>query len=247
MKKFFFILSLIFAVACSPAKDEAQQIVDRAMAAAGTDNVLNARIEFDFRGRHYVANRKDGIFSYERIFKDSLDTVHDYVTNSGFRREINGEQATVPDSMAVKYTSSVNSVIYFGLLPYGLNDPAVIKHFLGEEKVEGKPYLKVKVTFRQEGGGEDFEDEFFYWFHKEKYTMDYFAYSFEESDEISFRLRKAINPRTVGGIRVQDYINYKPVTNALIVDSAMSLYKQGALIELSRIESENVSVSAPSE
>lgn len=247
MKNFFFILSLIFAVACSPTKDEAQQIVDRAIAAAGADNVLNARIEFDFRGRHYVADRQGGLFSYERIFKDSLNTVHDYVTNSGFRREVNGEQVAVPDSMAVKYTSSVNSVIYFGLLPYGLNDPAVVKKFLGEEEVEGQPYLKVKITFRQEGGGEDFEDEFFYWFHKERFTMDYFAYSFEESDEISFRLRKAINPRTVEGIRVQDYINYKPATNAFIVDSAMSLYKKGELIELSRIESENVSVTDPQE
>jgi len=243
MKNYLFSLLLpTTLISCDSKLSDPQAIVDKTIEVSGGAKYQKSVVEFDFRDRHYIARRDGGAFSYERIFEDTTGTVHDYVTNNGFRREINGEEVVVPDSMATKYTSSTNSVNYFALLPYGLNDPAVNKTFLGETEIEGKQYYKIKVTFSADGGGEDFEDEFLYWINQETFTMDYLAYSFEESDEVSFRFRVGYNPRIVNGIRVQDYVNYKPENNTLKVDQAEELYKAGKLIELSRIETENVTV-----
>ncbi|HEY5692464.1 MAG TPA: DUF6503 family protein [Cyclobacteriaceae bacterium] len=240
----FLIFSLVILfLGCNSKLNDPQQIVDKAISFAGGEKYLNSVIEFDFRGRHYVARRKGGLFSYERIFDDSLGTVHDKVSNEGFQRKITDEEATVADTMAVKYTSSINSVIYFALLPYGLNDAAVIKTFRGETVIEDKAYFVIQVTFNAVGGGEDHEDVFLYWINQQNFAVDYMAYSFAESDEISFRFREAYNARVINGIRIQDYINYKPSDNSLTVDQAEELYKNGELIELSKIETENVTVN----
>jgi hypothetical protein len=235
------IISLM--ISCNSKLNDPQQIVDKAILSAGGEKYLNSVIEFDFRGRHYVAKRNGGSFSYERIFDDSLGTIHDMVSNEGFKREINGEIAVVHDTMATKYTSSTNSVNYFALLPYGLNDAAVIKNFIGETDIKDKPYYLIQVTFKVDGGGEDHEDVFLYWINQESFALDYLAYSFAESDETSFRFREAYNVRIVNGIRFQDYVNYKPVNNTLTIDQAEELFKKGELIELSKIETENVTVN----
>ncbi|MDZ7650644.1 MAG: DUF6503 family protein [Cytophagales bacterium] len=118
--------------------------------------------------------------------------MRDFLSNDGFKREINGVEVNVIDSMKVKYTASVNSVIYFALLPYGLNDDAVIKKFVGETQIESKSITYIiEITFKQDGGGEDFEDVFLYWINKESYAIDYMAYSFEENNKADYRFRKA--------------------------------------------------------
>ena len=242
LSHFILGLSFIYISGCTTKITDPQKIIDKTLQVSGGDKYIDSVIEFDFRERHYLARRNGGHFSYERIFKDTLGTVHDYVTNEGFKREINDTEVSVPDTMAVKYTSSTNSVIYFALLPYGLNDAAVNKKFLGETMINDQNYYIVQVTFSAEGGGEDHEDVFHYWIHKQNFTIDYFAYSFEESDEISFRFRVAFNPIIVNGIRFQDYINYKPKNNSYTLDQAEELYKNGELEELSKIELLNVSV-----
>lgn len=236
------LLVAISFVSCTTSSTDPQKIVDKAIAAAGGDSYLNSTIEFDFRNRHYKAQRNGGTFSYERIFKDGESVVHDYVTNNGFERKINDQVAEVADSMKVKYTSSVNSVIYFALLPYALNDAAVIKSFLGETIIDQKEYYKVKVTFQQDGGGEDFEDTFVYWIDKTDFTIGYMAYSYEETDGIGLRFRKAYNPRRINGILFLDYINYKPKSE-VAVDFMEELFKKGELEELSKIELLNVQVN----
>lgn len=245
MKNILYVLFanlVILLSACESKLTDAQKIIDKTLQESGGEKYNNATIEFDFRDRHYIAKRNGGSFSYERVFEDTLGTVHDFITNNGFKREINGTETAVPDSMAVKYTSSTNSVNYFALLPYGLNDAAVIKNYLGETKINNQDYYKIRVTFSEDGGGEDHEDVFLYWIHQNNFTIDYMAYSFEEDDEISFRFRVAYNPRVVNGIRFQDYVNYKPKDNSYELEQAEDLYKNGELIELSRIETENVTV-----
>jgi len=236
------ILLCVVVIGCSGKLSDPQQIVDRAIEVAGGDKYLDATIEFDFRDIHYIARRSGGTFSYERVFEDSLGTIHDIVTNDGFKREINGQAVMVHDTMAAKYTSSTNSVNYFALLPFGLNDAAVNKKYLGETTIDDQAYYKVQVTFSADGGGEDHEDVYLYWINQETFSVDYLAYSFAESDETSFRFRTAYNPRVVNGIRFQDYVNYKPVDNSLTVDQAEELYKKGELVELSKIITENVEV-----
>ena len=243
MKSFTFILILVLSAwSCTTTLTDPQQIIDKAIVASGGEKYTNSSIEFDFRERHYVAIREGGKFSYERVFKDSAKTIHDYVSNEGFRREIDGVVTEVADSMKVKYTSSTNSVIYFALLPYGLNDAAVLKKFLGETILDGKTYYKIEITFRQDGGGEDFQDLFNYWISKDDFSIGFLSYSFSESDEISSRLRKAYNPRRIGNILFLDYINYKPKNNKVRFDQLEELYEKDVLEELSKIELQNISV-----
>lgn len=238
----FFIFLVIIISACS--KNDPQQIIDKAIEVAGGEKFLHSTIEFDFRGRHYVSTRDGGKYLYERIFKndkDSSQTIHDFLSNDGFIRKINDTTVQVPDSMAVKYTSSVNSVIYFALLPYGLNDSSVKKKFLGETKMNGEEYYKIEITFSQHGGGEDYQDVFNYWINKSDFTIGFISYSYEEDDGIGYRLRKAYNQRKVNGVLFSDYINYAP-TGKEKLEELETLYKNNQLKELSKIENTNIQV-----
>jgi len=200
-----------------------------------------AVIDFDFRDRHYKAVLNQGLFQYERSWADSLGRVQDVLTNEGFSRTVDNQPFSVSDENAKKYANSVNSVIYFALLPYFLNDPAVMKEYVGEANLDGEPYYKIRVTFQEEGGGDDHDDIFIYWFHQDTYQMDFLAYEYEREGGGS-RFRKAYNQREVGGVLFADYINYKgpyPVENLADFDK---MYERGDLEELSRIDLENVEV-----
>ena len=241
---FIFALVIFSLISCSSDLSDAQKIVDKSILVHGGEKYLSSTIEFDFRDRHYIAHRESGKFSYERVFQDPKDStrmVHDFLFNEGFRREINNQSVAIPDSMARKYSSSVNSVLYFALLPYGLNDPSVNKKLLGTTVLDGVTYYKIEITFGPEGG-EDYEDAFYFWIHKENFKVDYMAYSYEESDGRDIRFRKAINSRIVKGIVFQDYINYKPKASGMKLEAVETLFKTGEMEELSRIELENISV-----
>ncbi len=245
MKTFFVaIFSIILFSIISCSENNPQRVVDKAIAAAGGEKYLHSSIEFDFRGRHHKGSREGRKFSYERIFKnekDSTQTIHDIVSNDGFKRFINDTLTTVPDSMAVKYTSSVNSVLYFALLPYGLNDASVNKKFLGETTIDDKTYYKIEITFNKEGGGEDHDDRFIYWINTADYTIGFLAYSYAEDDGIGYRFRKAFNSRKVNGILFSDYINYAQ-NGKIQLEDLEELYKKDELKELSRIENTNIRV-----
>ena len=223
-------------------KDKAQFLVDKAVAAHGGESFKNALIAFDFRGRHYTSVREGDRFTYTRSFTDSTGQVTDILNNTGFTRKLNGQKVNLPAERQAAFTASVNSVIYFALLPFGLNDPAVKKTYLGLTPIRQQPYHKIKVTFAQEGGGTDYQDTFVYYLHPEKYTLDYLAYSYE-TDGGGMRFREAYDPIVVGGIRFQKYINYEPQTDSVAVTGLDKLYNLGKLKELSRIEPENIQVT----
>jgi hypothetical protein len=143
----------------------------------------------------------------------------------------------------VKYTASVNSVLYFALLPYGLNDAAVNKSYLGESTIKAAAYHKIKVTFKQEGGGEDFQDIFIYWVNQQTSTVDYLAYSYAEDDGVGSRFREAYNVRNVNGVRFADYVNYKYEGSEFELADYDMAFEQEELKKLSVIELENVKVS----
>lgn len=239
--KFRLLSFLIIIILSSCENDDSQQIIDRAIEAHGGKLFENVHIEFDFRNRHYTSHRRGGIYTYTREFRDSTGQVKDILTNNNFQREINGEPANITDERAKAFSNSVNSVIYFALLPYGLNDPAVRKKYVGETELNGKTYHVIQITFEEEGGGKDHEDVFLYWIEKETYTMDYLAYTYE-SDGGGIRFREALSRRKVDGILFQDYINYEPADKNTPLDKMESLYKNGELKKLSNIVVENISV-----
>lgn len=245
-------LALLFLSACTgsaPSEETAattlptaQQIADAAIEEHGGERYKNFRAEFDFRGRHYTAARDGWKFTYERIFTDTTGRhFRDVLTHEGLYREVDGQRVQLSEKDSAAYANSVNSVLYFALLPAFLNDKAVVKEYAGEATIKGQPYHKLRVTFRQEGGGKDFEDEYMYWIHRDSATMDYLAYNYL-TDGGGARFREAYNVRTIGGIRFADYHNYKPKTDSRNVAAFDSLFENGEMELVSDIETENIIV-----
>ena len=238
------IASILLLVSCSKKEFGAQEIIDTAIENSGGQLYQNSEITFDFRDRSYRIKREGGLFEMSRYTYISQDsTIEDYVYNYGYKRFINDSMVSVPDSMAPKYKASVNSVIYFASLPYGLNDLAVEKKLIGRKEIKGISYFKIKVTFKEQGGGEDYKDQFIYWIHPKTYAIDYLAYEYF-TDGGGMRFRQAFNRREINGISFNDYINFKPKVDSKVnLQNIDDQFIASNLDELSRIQTENVVVS----
>lgn len=244
MKKWILIIS-VFALflSCENTKDSsAQDVVDKSIAISGGAIIANATLSFNFRDKYYKATRNNGIFQLERRFKDSLNTVRDLLSNNGFERFINNKLTEITPTEVKRYSTAVNSVHYFSVLPFGLNDKAVNKEYLKKVDLKGKPYHKIKITFNKEGGGEDFEDVFVYWINTEDYKTEYLAYSFKEKQGIGLRFRAAYNERYIKGVRVVDYYNYKPKDHNISLLDLGELFENNQLELLSKIDLKNVEI-----
>lgn len=243
MRKITVCVALIgLVMSCTNREpDKANNVVSQAVKAHGQGRLANSRVSFTFRDKSYSVSRSEDSYEYTRSFKEDSSWVEDVLINStDFTRRVNGELISVPDTMQVKYTSSVNSVLYFVQLPYLLNDPAVIKSYEGTQKVLGETYEVLKVTFRPSGGGEDFQDEYRYWFHEKTLLLDFLAYNYE-TDGGGVRFRKAYNRSERGGILFQDYVNYEvPVGTPL--QKIPAFFEAGKLKELSRIVNTDIQV-----
>lgn len=227
---------------CGESED-AQKIIDQVIDNHGGENYEHVKISFDFRDKHYVLTQQGGAFQYERHFEDSKGKVKDILTNEGFKRLLNEVDITDTVRKTAAYTRSVNSVAYFALLPYRLNDPAVNKSYLGSSEIRGQPYHKIEVNFDQKGGGEDHNDRFVYWIHKETLTMEYLAYLYY-TDGGGIRFRSPYNVRLVGDIRFSDYENYEPGADSVELWELDKEFESGSLKLLSRIELKNIKVEA---
>lgn len=236
------MLCTLAIYACDSDSKSGSEIIAEAVHYAGGDKLKGSSIEFKFRDKEYGAQyKKNGEFEYVRLFKDSIGLIRDVLTNNDFYREVNGKKVELADTMANKYRNSVNSVIYFALLPMGLDQPSVLKEYLGEKEIKGKTYHKIKVTFKEAGGGEDFEDVFIYWVNKDDHKVDYMAYEYQ-TDGGGVRFREAYNERIVEGLRFVDYVNYKP-SNNIDLETIDDAYLSGGLEEVSKIELEEVVVN----
>ena len=244
MKRLLIALTLVFAIGCKQESKKTitvQEIVDQSISDSGGKGFNNHKVSFDFRDKHYVSENIDGQRVFKRISDLDSTTITDVKRGDDFERYMNDSLTMVPDTMAVKYANSINSVHYFVRLPYGLNDGAVNKKFLGKETIAGEEYYKVKVTFDQQGGGDDFDDVYLYWFDVESFKPDYLAYDFHVNGG-GQRFRKAYNERYVNGIRFVDYENYKPKEGDSDILEIGQLYDKDGLELLSKIELENIAV-----
>lgn len=220
-----------------------QQIVDRAISVSGGSIIGNSSIHFKFRDYYYRATRTSSLRTLERCTDLECQIQQDILDKNGeFVRFRESEPITVPDSMKIRYSNSINSVHYFSVLPYGLNDKAVRKTLLDEKIVHNEPYYRVEVTFSEENGGEDFQDKYLYWIHKKSYKVDYLAYNYQ-TNEGGTRFRKAYNERIINGVRIVDYKNYKPKEQFPPLEQLDSLFESNELELLSTIDLENVTIS----
>ena len=242
LKKLTLALVILCAYASCDSRTEAEKIVDKAIDAHGGAAYSSSQIEFDFRDTHYTILKTPDRFEYIRAFSDSTGNVKDLLNNEGFVRTVNGAKIdTLSEEWIGKYSRSVNSVAYFAYLPYGLNDPSVFKKLLGETEINGEKYNLIKVTFAEEGGGEDFDDEFLYWIGTDDSMVDYMAYSYH-TDGGGVRMREVKEVLEVGGIRFQNYLNLKPADESVSVENMQELYESGYLELLSEINLENIRV-----
>lgn len=222
---------------------KAQAIIDTAIIRGGFPVLDYASVNFDFRDKHYKYKRDGDLYEYQRIFtEENGDAVRDLVQNQELTRYVNGKAISLTTKRSKAFWNSINSVMYFAFLPYKLNDKAVIKEYLGETDLRGKNYHKIRVSFKAEGGGKDFDDVFIYWFDTSEYRMDYLAYTYH-TDGGGTRFREAFNPRRIQGIHIQDFKNLKPKRKGSIkLEDIDQAWQQDKLEFLSNIEIENVQI-----
>jgi len=222
---------------------KADILVQNAIENAGGELYQSSLVSFTFRGRQYRSTRKGGTYQYERIFSDSSgNKIKDVLTNDRFKRSIEGKVTALTDKKKKAYSNSVNSVIYFALLPYFLNDAAVNLEYLGKSSIKDQAYDKIKVTFDQEGGREEFTDVFVYWLEENTGYIGYIAYNYSEED-IGARFRQAFNQRMINGMRFADYHNFKPSNNSLEVTTFDSLFEDSQMELLSEIILKDIEVN----
>ena len=224
----------------------ATAIVDSARAAHGDSVLDQAVMTFTFRGDAYRLRHDDGRGHYRRSYTDSLGrSVTDGLTSNTVYRVVEGDTVSLSASERDDVETTVNSVAYFALLPEPLGDPAVQPAYSGRDTIAGVPYHRIRVTFRREGGGKDWQDVFLYWFRTDTYAMDYLAYAYGQGpgEEAGTRFRKADNVRRIRGVRVADYDNY--TSDTLSADHMArypDLLARGAVRLVSRIELDSVEI-----
>lgn len=244
-----FLFGLIFLISCksepkneAPVMSLAQEIISKSISSSGGGIYGSSTVSFTFRDKKYIGTRDGSEFNLTRTFQDSLGEIIDTYSNDEFVRTIDSRQVIVADTMIGKYEESINSVFYFALLPYKLDDDAVIKKYLGETELQGKSYHKIKVNFTKEGGGTDFDDNYIYWVDKETNFIDYLAYDYQTNGG-GMRFRVNYNERIVNGVRFVDAINMKPkVKNGVPLEEVDIAFESGELVELSKIILEDIEV-----
>lgn len=231
----FSLLLILSATSCQEKPLSAGEVIDKAIQYHGGQAFDTLDVSFQFRDKTYEIHLKEGNYAYSRLFNDSTaNKIVDLLTNEGFLRKINDSSVSLSAKDSSAYANAVNSVQYFALLPYGLQQPAVNSELLPNQNIAEKAYSVVKITFSKAEGGEDYDDEFVYWFDEEDFSMDYLAYSYNTNGG-GIRFRKAYNPRTVEGVVFQDYENYKAEKGTALIQIP-ELYKKGELKLLSKIE-----------
>ena len=240
MKYFYAIFILLIALGCAK-EPTVEEIIDNSISAYGGQKVFSSAIDFDFRDRHYLAKYHNYKYQLKRTFSDSTGRYVDELNNDGFTRTHNDSLLVLDEEWTGKYSRSVNSVIYFFRIPFVLKDDAVNPELLDATIIKDQSYYKLRVSFSEEGGGEDFDDSFIYWINKDNFLIDYFAYSYS-TDGGGKRFREAINPRTVNGLYAMDYINYEPKDLNIAIENYDQYYVEGGMEELSRIENKNVKI-----
>ena len=244
MKKICFLFSLYILACSAEEKLFVDKIIEKSIDVYGW-NQQEYAIDFDFRDYHYKLIRNDTFYSYQRTRSKEGNRIRDMInSNYRFIRFINDQPIQLRDSIVDIYSNSLNSVMYFFQIPLILKDPAVISELIGSAFIENRVFWVLKIKFKEEGGGKDFQDEFRYWIDKETYHIRYLAYNYL-TDGGGTRFRKVTNMKEKKGFLFQDYLNFKPKAKFVSLDSLPSLYEKKELIKVSEIENRHIFVSQP--
>lgn len=237
--RYVIVIFILSFLGCNSNKEtfSAQQIIDKSIQESGVDKIAKSIVSFTFREKNYSAKRDNGKFELTRSF----DSIYDVLSNSGFSRFVNDNKIQLSDSVANLYANSVNSVHYFSVLPFGLNDKAVYKKLLPSTKINGKEYYKIEITFSEDGGGDDFEDVFIYWINKQTFHVDYLAYSYHTNGG-GIRFRELKEQCNINEIRFVDYFNYKPKNKTITLVNSDKAFENNELEKVSEVVLKDIKV-----
>ena len=247
MKRSIFILfTIIGFVSCKTnktntiivPKTEADSIIQQAIDAHGGKKYEIAHYSFTFRKKQYTFQNNGDQYEYSVTSEKDGKKTRDVMQNDGMTRHINGQSVPLTKEEQYSYSQGVNSVIYFATLPHKLKDKSVNNKYIGKAIIKGKNYEVVQVTFDEEGGGKDHDDQYHYWINSDTHLIDYLAYNYSVNKG-GVRFRSAYNTRNVDGILFQDYINFQAPVGTPLIDLP-KLYEAEKLKQLSLIETENV-------
>jgi len=217
---------------------KAEKIIDAAIEAHGGSLYDVASYSFVFRKKTYTFHNNKSKYTFTVKHTEKGNEIYDVLENGKLTRTVNGALTELSAKDYSKYKEALNSVIYFATLPHKLNDKAVQKKYIGTNTIKGIRYNIVEVTFGQEGGGKDFDDEFYYWINNTTNMIDYLAYSYATNGG-GVRFRSAYNVRKVEGVYFQDYINWEASVGTPL-EQLPYFYEEGKLKELSRILTEDI-------
>ncbi len=217
---------------------KSQTILNEAILAHGGNLYDSAHYSFDFRDNTYQFKNEGYTYEYSKTVTRTDTIIKDILTNDGFNRLVNNVTTLLSDKEKESGVGAINSVIYFATLPYKLNDKAVNTIYIDSIQIKDQSYDVIEITFDQAGGGEDHDDEYYYWINKENKKIDYFAYNYSVNNG-GVRFRSAYNSRVVDGITFQDYINHSAEVGTPL-NQLPSLYEAGELVEVSKVLTENV-------
>lgn len=227
----------------SNALTKSQKIINKAIAAHGGKLYDSAHYSFKFRGNTYRFKNTGTDYEYWKETKTDSNLIRDYLKNdtffrSEFNKRVKGKRINLTEKETKNAKGAINSVIYFATLPHKLNDKAVNSKYIESTAIKGRNYDVIEVTFNKEGGGEDHDDEFYYWINKDTNKIDYLAYNYTVNKG-GVRFRSAYNRSVVDGITFQDYVNYKAEVGTPLKDLP-ALYEAEKLKEISTIETESI-------
>jgi hypothetical protein len=236
------LFTALLAAGCGAPAEGPEALLAEAIEAYGGEVFERSEVTFDFRNARFRVVRDGGRFVYERDYVDAEGhRVQEGMSNDSTWKVVDGAPVALTPEERASVETSVNSVVYFGFLPFRLDDPAVIARDLGAGELEGRAYRRIEVTFQQEGGGQDWDDRFVYWIDPDALTLDYLAYRYHR-DGGGTRFRRAVNRREVGGIMVQDYENFAPLVEVRDIAEFDRLYEEGHLNLVSMIKLERVEI-----
>lgn len=243
--KYSYGLICLFFLSCSPVETPtAERIIEQSVEVYGW-NQKQYTLAFDFRDYQYQLIRKPSFYSYQRSKNEKEGRIRDVMSSkNSLKRYVDDQPISLEDSLVKVYTNSLNSVLYFFQLPKPLLDPAVLASYIGRTRIHNTDYWILKVTFKEVGGGEDYQDEYRYWIDVNTHQIKYLAYNYL-TDGGGTRFRIAKNFRRLEGFLFQDYTNLKPQAKFVPLDSLPNLYLQGKLEVVSQIENQNIQVSKP--
>ena len=247
MKQWILFFICAFFIGCTTLSNEeiAAEWISKANTSHGTALLDDTTFTFQFRAYNYAYQKKKGRKAYARTRNTEEGILSDSLINDRyFSRWIDGKQVEVIDTLQKKYVESLNSVLYFVQLPKVLNDNAVVANYVGRVTIKGDPYIALKVSFKKEGGGVDFQDEYRYWIHEKSHLIDYLAYRFY-SGEGGTRFRTVTLRERISGFVVQNYANFKPNEKYPALDDLPKLFEAQRLQKVSEIKKEAFEIHKP--